>query len=303
MNATRLELKSFSWAGDQMVVGGRLENGVRLLWIRSGSGNVVSIPHSKAFRPYTLVGIGMQDVRLQAGDRISGYSLEVGFDFLTNSFREAMFPMLEEFLDLLRQPGMLIHFSQRARCEAEWLLQRMLREDRNSPEFFWTSVRMILGLFLLLCYQQWLWNQKDEESVSAGAESVVNLLRDYIDQHLNEDFGLKQLSQRAGYAPSYLSSLFSRVNGQGLTEYINRKRIARAQHLLRSSNLKIVEICYRAGFKDLAHFNRTFKHFVGVTPNQHRQSDEPAALQTDAAPACQREGPEPSRQFRAMASA
>jgi len=250
------------------------------------------------FRPYTLVGIGNEEVWLQAGDRASGYSMGIGRDFLASSFPSSTFSMLQEFLESLRHNVLLIHFSQRARCEAEWMLRRMLREDRSWPELFWVSMRLTLGQFLLLCYQQWRCNENEKEGVSAGAESVVNLLREYVDGHLNEDFGLKQLSQRAGYAPSYLSSLFSRVNGQGLTEYISRKRIACAQHLLRSSNLKIVEICYRVGFKDLAHFNRTFKKFVGVTPNEYRQSDDFDPLQADTVPVYVRESPAPFRQLQ-----
>jgi AraC-like DNA-binding protein len=284
MDPAQLELKLFSMAGDGLTGAGLAEDCARLLWIRSGSGNATFGQHSQVFRPYTLVAIGRQAVRLQAEACISGYSLEVGADFLASSFLGTTLPMLDEFLDLLRHNVVVIHFSQQARCEAEWLIQRMLREDRNSPEFFRAAIRLTLGQFLLLSYKQWLKKEQGRETVSAGAESVVNLLRDHIDEHLNEDFGLKQLSLRAGYAPSYLSSLFSRVNGQGLTEYISRKRIVGAQSLLRNSSLKIVEICYRVGFKDLAHFNRTFKRFVGATPNQYRQSNEHGMLPTEAAP-------------------
>jgi AraC-like DNA-binding protein len=282
MNIAQFELGPFSVEGEGFW-GTQTRNCARLLWIRSGSAHLESGLHTKPLRPYTLICAGAQDIRVQAADRISGYSLEVGFDFLASSFHGVTFPVIEDFLEMLRDTVLLVHFSQRARCEAEWVLQRMLREDRNSPDFFWASMRLMLGQFLLLCYQQWLWNEKEKESVSAGAESVVNVLRDYIDGHLNEEFGLKQLSQRAGYAPSYLSSLFSRVNGQGVTEYISRKRIASAQQLLRTSNLKIVEICYRVGFKDLAHFNRTFKRFTGATPNQYRQSYDHDALRADDA--------------------
>lgn len=285
MDTAQLELKSFSMVGDRLTGAARTDDRTRLRWIRSGSGNVTSNQGFLAFRPYTLVATGLQSVRLHAAERVSGYSLEVSVEFLASSFLGTTIPMLGDFLELLRQNVVVIHFSQQARCEAEWVIQRMLREDRNSPEFFWAAMRLSLGQFLLLCYQQWLKKDQEKESVSAGAESVVKLLRNHIDEHLNEEFGLKQLSQRAGYAPSYLSSLFSRVNGQGLTEYISRKRIVGAQSLLRNSNLKIVEICYRVGFKDLAHFNRTFKRFVGITPNQYRQSQELEALPAEAAPA------------------
>ena len=57
---------------------------------------------------------------------------------------------------------------------------------------------------------------------------------------------------------------------------------ASAQDLLKHTNLKIVEICYRVGFKDLAHFNHTFKRFVGISPNQFRQYGSWEALPAES---------------------
>jgi AraC-like DNA-binding protein len=147
----------------------------------------------------------------------------------------------------------------------------MLCEDRTLSEIFLASIRLNLEQFLLLCYRQWRFSYHNTERISPDAEHVIRALCDYIEQHLTEQFGLKGLARRAGYSPSYLSSLFSRATGQGLAQYISRKRIAFAQELLHSTNRKVVEICYDVGFRDLAHFNRTFKKVVGVTPNQFRE--------------------------------
>jgi AraC-like DNA-binding protein len=283
MGDARFELAPFSWYGSQRLTASR-DSRARLFWIHCGCGTLDSFRQSEPVRPFSLIGLGPADVLVETQERIAGVSLEMPFDMMPGLFPPPVFPSLLEFCEELRSALVCIHFGQRARCEADWLLQRMLHDESAAPEFFWTSMRLTLGQFVFLAFQQWLLQEKDKERVSAGAESVVRSLREYIDGHLNEDFGLKRLSERAGYAPSYLSSLFSKVNGQGLTEYISRKRIEHAQQLLRTGNLKIVEICYRVGFRDLAHFNRTFKRFAGVTPNRYRHSGARVVLHVESPP-------------------
>lgn len=261
-------------------------NTIALVWIRSGCGSVTWGPSTEMLRPHTLLSVGAEQVRIQSEEPVAGYRLEVADEFLKCSFLNSILPPADGFLGRLRQPALHIRFEPRTTCEAEWLLQRMFREDENEPAYVWAALRLLLDQFLLLSRQQWILNQGEREEarhrVSAEAESVVSSLRDYIDRHLNDSLSLKELSDRAGYAPSYFCTLFSRVNGQRLTEYINQRRVSRAQELLRGSNLKIAEICYQAGFNDVAHFNRTFKRVVGITPNQYRQAGLP--VQKLAAP-------------------
>src|SRR5262245_54811111 len=73
MKTPRLELESFSWVGDRFPGTQRTESSVRLLWIRSGSGRITSGQHSAPFRPYTVIGVGAEDVHVHPEDRISGY--------------------------------------------------------------------------------------------------------------------------------------------------------------------------------------------------------------------------------------
>ncbi|HUQ91601.1 MAG TPA: AraC family transcriptional regulator [Bryobacteraceae bacterium] len=175
-----------------------------------------------------------------------------------------------QFLKWLCGNTLSIHFPKGRHAEVEWLLDRVMREDRSRPELFWTSVRLMLDEFLLLCYRQWAYKESETEKVYTSVESVVHTLRDYIDAHYREKIGLKRLSDRSGYAPSYLSSTFHKVTGQCVVEYITHKRMEHAKHLLATSGLKVVEVCLASGFNDLAHFNRMFRRIVGVTPSEFR---------------------------------
>jgi transcriptional regulator GlxA family with amidase domain len=58
-------------------------------------------------------------------------------------------------------------------------------------------------------------------------------------------------------------------------EYLSRRRIERAQDLLRTSNLTVTEICFAVGFSSLGSFSSRFRTLVGESPSefQHRYAD------------------------------
>ena len=56
-------------------------------------------------------------------------------------------------------------------------------------------------------------------------------------------------------------------------EYLNSLRIQKAMDLLKTTNDLVVDVCFESGFKNVNHFNRTFKSMVGVSPMQYRKSN------------------------------
>jgi hypothetical protein len=52
--------------------------------------------------------------------------------------------------------------------------------------------------------------------------------------------------------------------------YLTRRRIERAQDLLRTANLTVTEVCMMVGFSSLGSFSSRFGELVGETPTQYR---------------------------------
>ena len=55
------------------------------------------------------------------------------------------------------------------------------------------------------------------------------------------------------------------------TEFLRRKRIEHACHLVSTSNIALAEIAMTCGFSDQSHFSATFRRQVGLTPARFRQ--------------------------------
>jgi AraC-like DNA-binding protein len=93
----------------------------------------------------------------------------------------------------------------------------------------------------------------------------------YINTHLHREIRITELSDFLCLSPDYFSRLFARITGYRPREYINRKKIERAQELLLSTERSIGQIAAETGFADVAYFTRMFKKVAHCTPMTFRK--------------------------------
>ena len=109
-------------------------------------------------------------------------------------------------------------------------------------------------------------NKHSQKNYSLLIQKVVTR----IDADITADLTLKSIAQNQQVNPSYLSALFKKETGVTLTDYVNRKRIDRAKHLLQSTNLQIQTIAQSCGMLDVNYFTKVFKKHTGETPKEYR---------------------------------
>ena len=115
----------------------------------------------------------------------------------------------------------------------------------------------------------------DALSIPTDKNRLIRKAAEYIDMHFQENLTLETLARLSGLTPNYFSSLFSKVSGIKLWDYINSRRIEAAMQLLKNeSNLNIIEIAAKCGFNNTANFNKAFKKAVGITPGEYRSNDD-----------------------------
>jgi AraC family transcriptional regulator, exoenzyme S synthesis regulatory protein ExsA len=54
------------------------------------------------------------------------------------------------------------------------------------------------------------------------------------------------------------------------SQWIRKRRLKKAQELLRTTHMTITDICYTLGFENIAHFSRLFKSQFGSSPSEYR---------------------------------
>lgn len=93
---------------------------------------------------------------------------------------------------------------------------------------------------------------------------------EYIDSHLAAKITLSDLAAVAGLSQMYFASQFRTATGLRPHTFLLKRRIGRAEELLLSTTMPIVEIALAVGFQTQAHFTTVFTRFVGDTPRRWR---------------------------------
>lgn len=99
---------------------------------------------------------------------------------------------------------------------------------------------------------------------------IIQDIQNYIAEHLDEVTRTK-LSEVFYLSPNYLSRLFRKETGTGLSEYIQNERMQLARRLLLQNKLSINQIAIETGYPSFAHFSKQFKKFFGMTPGEYRK--------------------------------
>jgi AraC-like DNA-binding protein len=95
---------------------------------------------------------------------------------------------------------------------------------------------------------------------------ALRRVHDHIDLHFAEPVCLAELAALAGMSRFHLVRSFRTAYGETPIRYLNRRRIERAQDLLRHANLTVTEICMAVGFASLGSFSSKFTDLVGESP-------------------------------------
>lgn len=121
------------------------------------------------------------------------------------------------------------------------------------------------GFELIADRRSWLINQ------------IKTLIIEYIHYGLEkpdyENFS-EFLAKELGHDYSYLSHLFSLVEGRTIEKYMILQRIEKAKELLVYDELSINEVAYKLGYSSVQHLSRQFKNITGLTPSHYREIKE-----------------------------
>lgn len=107
------------------------------------------------------------------------------------------------------------------------------------------------------------------EKIKNCIVSLIHHSGDNIKTNLS-DF----ISDKLHYDYSYLSNLFSEVEGTTIEKYFIVQRIEKAKELLVYNELSLSEIADRLGYSSAAYLSSQFKKVTGLTPSFYKSLKE-----------------------------
>ena len=94
----------------------------------------------------------------------------------------------------------------------------------------------------------------------------------YINDNLDQNLSLAQMSQVVQMSPHYFATLFKQSMGIAPHQYVTKCRVERAKHLLASSEFSVIQVSQLVGFQSQSHFAKVFRKYVGVSPREFKKA-------------------------------
>lgn len=102
-------------------------------------------------------------------------------------------------------------------------------------------------------------------------KEVVQKVIDYIEENLEKEISLEQISQNIGYSKFYLNRIFTEHTGITMYKYLQRRRLTVAAQKLVQTDKPIMEIALEAGYDTQQSFSFAFKQAYFCPPKIYRK--------------------------------
>ena len=114
-----------------------------------------------------------------------------------------------------------------------------------------------------------------QENRHRDSRLMLDNVLELIDENFgNEEMSLTYAAMHFGLNEQYLSDVFKRRVGMNFSTYLERKRIIKAQEILRSSQLNVQSIAESVGYSNIRTFRRAYSRVLGHPPSEERQEIE-----------------------------
>lgn len=109
------------------------------------------------------------------------------------------------------------------------------------------------------------------DSSQTTYQQRMEVVLNFIEEHLDENLSIEQLSQQASFSPFHFHRQFRAFIGLPVYKFIQILRLKRAaKELVFSTNKNITDIAFDAGFENAESFSRAFKNTIKQTPSAYR---------------------------------
>lgn len=114
-------------------------------------------------------------------------------------------------------------------------------------------------------------SQENETEYTEQNLNGFNEINSYIENNIYDKFCLDELSKMANINKYGFAKKFKASSGMTPMNYILMKKIFSCKNVI-DSNSELTQIAYQYNFTDMAHFSKTFKRFIGISPKKYQAS-------------------------------
>lgn len=240
-----------------------------IVFIEEGSGTFSLDGKVMSITPGTIIFISPGQVRRwEIKDKIKGYTLFFEKDFLHLFFSDELFLYRFQYFHQYSHPTDM-KIDERSFGKCLELLQQIEHEFgqiQNDSNHLIRSVLYQLLIILNRHYAQ-IYNVQRDTYIHADFYRFRSLL----EKKFLEDQTVEAYTKMLNISTGFLNKICRQFSGLTAQQMIHYKLISEIKKELHQ-NKSAKEICYEFGFSDPSNFNRFFKKFTRVTPQQYRKN-------------------------------
>lgn len=90
------------------------------------------------------------------------------------------------------------------------------------------------------------------------------------------------LSDTLNHEYTYLSKLFSSVEGITIERFIIKQKVERVKELIFYNEFNLSEIAYKLNYSSVAHLSSQFKKEIGMSPSEFKKLNKPSRRRLDS---------------------
>ncbi|QSJ20696.1 helix-turn-helix transcriptional regulator [Nostoc sp. UHCC 0702] len=150
-------------------------------------------------------------------------------------------------------------------------LKSELESDHRGSRIYIESLTTTLCIHLLKHYSVSSDQIFSDSNAKGLSPRKLQQVIDYINDNLEKDLSLAEISQVVGMSIYHFSRLFKLSTGFTPHKYVMNSKIAKAKYLLTKTDNSIEQIFEKVGFQSQSHFTNVFRKQIGITPKVYRE--------------------------------
>lgn len=207
-------------------------------------------------------------------DRNTGEFLDyivLQFD-LSTFFDQSTIPYLQYFNETkvpLSTMNYVFRENPQANAEAAECIRQILKEAIEKESGYELAVNLLIKKLLLILIRN------DNRGLLADQDRVERIrlkpVLDFVESSIDDRIAVEDACKLANMSYYYFVKFFKKIMGMSFTEYVNFRKIKRAEQLLLTRDLSVTEVGDQIGMANMAHFYKMFKRFNGCSPKEFQR--------------------------------
>jgi AraC family transcriptional regulator len=153
------------------------------------------------------------------------------------------------------------------------LMYKLIRGAANGPEYDAMGTEsLFVELGTRLLFVSRLLPQEEPPTDSHFPRHLLRRVLERMHEGLDSALSLSALAAESGYSRAHFMRIFKATMGVTPHIHVLELRLQRAQKMVTSASMSLIDIALACGFRGHAHFTTAFTRRFGVAPSFYRKS-------------------------------